>query len=157
VTSHFVSLSHRIYTELADIEPALTRAQLAWREYLESGNEFFLDSVALNLHGFYSGLEKLFERIARGLDNRLPGGRNWHQALLNQMATEVANVRPKVISKTTLAQLDEYRRFRHVVRSVYSYDLDPDRLCKLIDSSSDTYKQIEEELIAFARWLASVE
>lgn len=32
-----------------------------------SDQDIYLDSVALNLHGFYSGLERLFELVARHL------------------------------------------------------------------------------------------
>jgi len=83
-----------------------------------------LDSVALNLHGFYSGIEKLLERIAKGLDNHLPGGNSWHQALLKQMVAEVAGIRPKVISESMFVRLDEYRRFRHVVSSLLIFSPD---------------------------------
>jgi len=47
-----------------------------------------LDGVALNLHGFYAGLERLFELIAAIVDGTVPQGANWHQILLEQMATE---------------------------------------------------------------------
>ncbi len=154
MTPHLLALSRRIQTELVDIEHSVSRAQEAWQEYLDCENDFLLDSVALNLHGFYSGLEKLFERIATGIDNDLPGGSSWHKSLLELMSNDVEGIRPRVISKTTLLQIDEYRRFRHVVRSVYSYKLDPVRLEKLVKSSSDSYHQAEDDLVAFSRWLS---
>jgi hypothetical protein len=43
-----------------------------------------LDGVALNLHSFYSGTERIFELIAANVDDILPKGENWHQALLKQ-------------------------------------------------------------------------
>jgi hypothetical protein len=63
----------------------------------------YLDSVALNLHGFYAGLERLFEMIVGVVDGQMPRGENWHQILLEQVATETPSVRPAVIS-------DEKRR-----------------------------------------------
>ena len=155
MTSHFVALSHRIQQDLVDIERATTRVQSAWQAYVETENDFLLDSVALNLHGFYNGLERLFERIAKGVDNRLLSGSNWHQALLKQMATEVTDARPKVISDSILKWIDEYRRFRHVVRNVYGYDLDPDRLIELVGALPDAYNQVKQALVDFSNWLDS--
>jgi len=37
-------------------------------------NALYLDSAALNLHGFYSGLERLFELIARHVDGPFQWG-----------------------------------------------------------------------------------
>jgi len=41
-----------------------------------------LDGVALNLHSFYSGIERIFELIAANVDDIRPVGENWHQTLL---------------------------------------------------------------------------
>ena len=57
--------------------------------------DVYLDSVALNLHSFYSGLERLFE-IARHIDCSVPEGETWHRDLLDQMACEVADIRPAI-------------------------------------------------------------
>jgi len=38
------------------------------------------------LHDFYSGVEKIFERVAIFMDKNLPKGENWHIELLSQMA-----------------------------------------------------------------------
>jgi hypothetical protein len=38
-----------------------------------------------------------------------------------QMADEVLNVRPAVISEEVRQWLDDYRGFRHIVRNVYTY------------------------------------
>jgi len=102
-------------------------------------------------------VEKLFERIAKGLDNHLPSGESWHRALIGQMAADVENVRPVVISAALATQLDESRRFRHVVRSVYSYELDAERLGVLVSDSFEVYALIEKELVDFSRWLITIE
>jgi hypothetical protein len=44
----------------------------------QSGDEFYLDSVALNLHSFYTALERVFELIATTIDQEKPQGENWH-------------------------------------------------------------------------------
>ncbi len=154
MTSHLFELSRRIEIELIDIEKTIARARSGWQEYQASENDLYLDSVALNLHNFYNGLERLLERIATGLDNHLPSGNSWHKELLKQMASEVPAVRPRVISNETLIRLDEYCRFRHVVRNIYSYDIEPERLKKLVDTMDDAYNRLRDDLMDFADWLA---
>jgi hypothetical protein len=61
-------------------------------------------------------VERLFELIARHVDRVLPSGDTWHRDLLYQMAGDLPEARPAVVSQETAQALDEYRRFRHVVR-----------------------------------------
>ena len=154
MTSRLAKLSRRIQRELGDIEQAVSRAQVGWQAYQVSGDDLYLDSVALNLHSFYNGVERLFSGIATTLDNRLPEGHRWHKALLDQMASEVSDIRPAVISDSTLGLLDNYCRFRHVVRNIYSYRLDPDQLKGLVNEVEVAFTQTQQELVDFADWLA---
>ena len=57
-------LAERILAELSELTPLPDRVLRAWQTVVNKNDEFYLDSVALNLHGFYSGLERIFERIA---------------------------------------------------------------------------------------------
>lgn len=102
-------LTERIRQEIVELEQVVVRLTEAWQRAHRSGDDFYLDSVALNLHGFYSGIERIFERLAETLDGSLPKGENWHQVLLIQMSKEVIGIRPVVISQQTLKRLDEYR------------------------------------------------
>jgi len=84
--------------------------------------------VALNIHSCYFGLERVFEKIASAVDSSQPQGINWHKELLNQMALEIPNVRPAVISEKSRELLDPYRGFRHVSRNVYTYHIMPEKM-----------------------------
>jgi hypothetical protein len=125
VNNQLRRLANRIRTELVEIEHVQQRIETGWERVQRSNDDYYLDGVALNLHGFYSGLERIFELIATRLDGTKPTGENWHQALLFQMATEIPQVRPAVISEAIYKQLDDYRGFRHDVRNVYTYKFDP--------------------------------
>ena len=57
-------ISSRIRSELLELEQVLRRIKEGWDKAERSGDNYYLDSVALNLHGFYSGLERVFELIA---------------------------------------------------------------------------------------------
>jgi len=68
-------LAERIRGEVLDLEHVIQRALSSWAQAGRMPDESaYLDSVALNLHGFYSGLERLFELIARHVDRTLPTG-----------------------------------------------------------------------------------
>jgi hypothetical protein len=146
-------LAGRIRQELDEIRLVVTRTGEGWELARRSNDDHYLDGVALNLHGFYSGFERLFAQIAEVVEGDLPHGENWHQLLLRRMTTEVPMVRPAVISKETGAKLDDYRGFRHVVRNVYAYKFNPDKLKKLVLSAPDLFSQLESEMLAFAAFL----
>jgi hypothetical protein len=116
----------------------------------------YVDSAALNLHGFYSGLERLFELIARHVDRNPPAGETWHRDLLQQMADEVPSVRPAVISQDNAHALDEFRRFRHLVRNVYTFNLIPDKMEPLTSTLPRLWPQVRAELLAFADFLEAL-
>lgn len=115
--------------------------------------DFYLDSVALSLHDFYTGLERAFRQIAAVVDESVPAGPNWHEELARQMAAECPQVRPAVVSSKSLEALDEYLRFRHVVRNVYAFEFDAERLGRLVEALDPTFGQVRSELQAFADFL----
>ena len=57
-------LAERIRSELADLDRLVARLQQAWAQRQRTHDDLYLDSIALNLHGFYAGLERLFELVA---------------------------------------------------------------------------------------------
>ena len=128
----YQELTERIRGEVPNLSRALQRALRSWScgQQLPDEQEVYLDSVALNLHAFYSGLERLFELIARHVDRYLPSGETWHYNLLQQVTRERAPVRPAVISPENASTLDELRRFRHLVRHVYTFKLVPERIVR---------------------------
>jgi hypothetical protein len=145
-------LAVRIRGALSDLDRVVERVMLAWpqAERVSNDQDAYLDSVALNLHGFYSGVERLFAIIARQIDETIPGGETWHRELLLQMAREDPEVRPAVISEHNALCLDEFRRFRHLVRNVYAMNLMPDKMRRLISLLPDLWVELRAELSAFA-------
>jgi uncharacterized protein YutE (UPF0331/DUF86 family) len=47
------------------------------------------------------------------------------------MLVEIPDVRPSILSEKTYQKLNEFRGFRHVVRSLYAYKLDASRVFEL--------------------------
>ena len=131
------------------------RAMAAARQRPEE-QDLLLDSAALNLHDFYGGLERAFHQIAAMVDGSMPSGREWHRELLRQMGIAVSQVRPAALSGETVQLLDEYLRFRHVVRNIYAFSFDADRLERLSQRLRPCLGQVGAELLAFADFLERV-
>lgn len=150
-------LSARILTELNELAFLVDRAKQGWNKARSSNDDYYLDGVALNLHGFYSGVEKIFEKIAATVDGSVPTAANWHQELLSQMCMEIPQVRPAVISAGVRDMLEDYRGFRHVVRNVYTFHLNPEKMERLIAMVDTVLERLAAELTAFAEFLREVE
>ncbi len=151
--NEYAVLAARLYEELMDLERVINRAEELWRKSEQSGDDGYLDGVALNLHGFYAGVERLFEDIARNLDETTPAGAEWPRALLLQMSAPIADIRPAVIRRETRFCLDEYRGFRHVVRNVYAFNLKAPRLRELTAGLRDCYTSLQHDLDRFLTFL----
>ncbi len=148
-------LALRLRRELADLDRTVIQVGRAWARVkaADPDRDLYLDSVALNLHGFYSGLERLFELIARHLGGNLPSGSSWHEELLASMTRDVEDRRPAVISEASASRLDEYRRFRHLVRNVYATNLLPERVASLVEGLPAAWVELRAELSGFADFL----
>ena len=153
MTESLKHLAMRIRNELSEIERTLKRATEGVKRAKQTGDDYYLDGVALNLHSFYSGIERIFELIAANVDDMLPEGENWHKILLKQMAEEMTEVRPAVISDSVRLAFDEYRGFRHIVRNVYTYKFDSARIEKLTEKAGPLFARLRAELLAFADFL----
>lgn len=152
-------LAERIQGQVPDLERLVQRVLHAWEGGQRSPDQqdVYLDSVALNLHGFYSGVERLFELIARHVDRDLDlaTGETWHQDLLQRMTKDIQE-RPALIGGESASTLDELRRFRHLVRNVYTFNLVPEKMDPLVSSLPELWPRLRAELLAFADFLEDV-
>jgi len=150
-------LAARIRIDLPELAFLVERARQGWNKAKTLNDDYYLDGVALNLHGFYAGLEKIFEKIAATVDGSVPNAANWHQELLSQMSMEIPEVRPAVISQELRDMLEDYRGFRHVVRNVYTHLLNPEKIELLITKIEPVLEKLTAEINAFATFLQEAE
>ena len=146
-------LAERIRDECVELERLVERAHEGWQRAQRQKDDLYVDSVALNLHSFYSGIERVFFLIATTVDGRVPEGADWHQTLLDQMAIELAPHRPAVISEETRDALDEYRGFRHIVRNIYAFHFDSSKVQAIVRRLPATFVKVRTELLSFADFL----
>jgi hypothetical protein len=152
----YPALAGRLGQILLDVERVAQRASQLLEKARQSGDDGYLDGVALNLHSFYAGVESCFEDIGRTVDDALPSGGNWHQELMQQMAAEMKGLRPAVISRETRDCLDEYRAFRHLVRKIYTFNLKPARLTELAANVEHCLGLVKEDLNGFVDFLNAI-
>jgi hypothetical protein len=112
-----------------------------------------LESLALNLQSFYTSVERLFQLIASSLDGSVPQGLDWHRQLLQQMTIEINTIRPAVIQPSTARALDEYLRFRHVIRNLYAFELDGQRIKPLASGLRTVSEELKQDIDHFISFL----
>ncbi len=154
---NYTALAGRIHRELKDIDVQYiqTRGQLETAR--ETDQVAYWMAVSLGLHGIYTGLEKIFEQIARDADGYIDKKSDrWHKDLLEQMTATMPNIRPAVIDEKTFRALEQYLAFRHVVRSSYAYRLEPKRIDENFQILENCYDSLVKQLNAFCNFLLSV-
>jgi len=151
--TEYFSLAARIESELEELDRVVRRAEEGMQRAQTKSDDYYLDGVALNLHGYYAGLERIFQLVVSELENWQPSDPHWHQTLLRHVAAPVPGIRPALISSDTRDRLDTYRSFRHVVRNAYTHNLQPSRLAELVADLPVLSQQVKEELRAFAAFL----
>ena len=122
-----------------DFEPLLLKIMQSEPDMIE------LAASASLLHSFYNGIEKIFEFIAKELDEMLPEGSGTHKKLLLQMATANSN-REAVISDEMQTVLEQYLSCRHFFRHAYSFQLNFNKIKPLLDQMSDTWNELKKQL-----------
>ena len=151
----YAVVAGRIRQELVELEQVVARTEraIAAAGQHPEDQDLYLDSAALNLHDFYAGLERIFRQVAATVDQSVPSGHDWHRELLRQMTVSLPQIRPQVLSVEAAKAIDEYLRFRHIVRNIYTFEFDPARIEHLVQRLPASFEQMQTELLAFAEFL----
>jgi predicted nucleotidyltransferase len=100
---------------VAALEKVTSDLEVALEQSKSVPEDFAIRTLASYINDFYRRCERMSERVAVTLDGGLPQGVNWHQALLKQVGDGGGENRPPLWSGSLLFDLDEYRKFRHVL------------------------------------------
>jgi hypothetical protein len=114
------------------------------------------ESVALKLHNFYTGCERIFRRISDDLNGGVPTSPDWHKRLLHRMTLEIKGIRPPVLSGKTEKMLTEFLGFRHIVRNIYGFQIDSERLSTLVEKFPTTFSETQKDIKAFTGFLKNM-
>jgi hypothetical protein len=111
--------------------------------------DVYLDSIVHNLENFYMGIEEIFKMIAMFTEEGIPEGSRWHSLLIQGMGRDIPGVRPPVIKEKTRTLLDEYRKFRHLVRNIYTFNIIPQKIIKLAHGIRKTFYTFRKDIKEF--------
>lgn len=134
----------------ASYDDLLQRAQQDTPDLIE------ITAIASVLHSFYNGLENIFLRVAKRIDQHLPSGEQWHRDLLKQMASHSEQL-SRVVSDETAIALREYLLFRHFFRHSYSSILDWSKLAVIARPMREVWMQTRKEIEEFLRVSEAIE
>ena len=149
----------RLRGEIADDRAAMARRRADLEEAAKRLLAQPMDPAAIALeawalHGWYTALESLLERVARQLDSEVPVGDRWHRELLTQMMVDVPGVRPLVLPRTLRPDLQELLAMRHFLRHAYGADLDGPKLGAQSARLRVVAPRVDTALDAFDTFLA---
>lgn len=128
-------------TEVRDLQPCSQRRDLY--------------AAAFLLQSFYTGVETAIKRCLKIVGCPLPRGDDWHLELLRLAGEEKAGAYPAILSDKTRSQMNELRGFRHVARTHYGAELEPERLLPLLDVLTSAWTSVRKEIEAFLTFVES--
>jgi len=137
-------------SKLSQLVNSLVELQQAWP--VPEGARERCDAAALRLQSLYTGIERCFVQIVRVLNGGPPDGADWHRRLLERMAV-ATDSRPALLDASSVKGLAELLRFRHVVRHLYAYELEPDQVLRLLTQALALWPAVELQLQGFEAWL----
>jgi predicted nucleotidyltransferase len=132
-SARFALLAAAIRRELTQLAGLIQEAEEFGRQFAATPpTSLKIRGLGDIVHDFYTGAERLFEKVASELDGGVPAGRSWHRDLLLSMTLEVPSRRPALLSDATARELEAFLRFRHLFRNVYGFELEWTRLGPLL-------------------------
>ena len=143
-----LALKELVEDKLVALERIVNAVQEGVSSLEEPPSQFAMNALASYLHQFYTGCERILERIALTVDGGLPGGAFSHANLLAQMAQELPGIRPAILNSALWLRLQDYLAFRHFFCHVYAYTLDWAKLRPLVTSLSETQTDLQSQLRA---------
>jgi hypothetical protein len=111
-----------------------------------------VDAAALRLQSFYTGIERCLLQISRVFNGGTLDGGDWHRRLLERMG-HPTQARPALFCAASINPLQELLRFRHLVRHLYAYELQPEPVERLRALAIALWPGVRGELDAFQCWL----
>ena len=107
-----------------------------------------LSAAAMVLHSFYNGIENIILMILKSYEEKLPSGNNWHMELLEKASIQNGD-RKIIINNKLKNQLEEYRKFRHIVRHTYNYKLNWTMMEGIMNNMNTIWSKAKENLNKF--------
>jgi len=145
------NLRAELYSELDELKKLHQDFQEYTSEHQSPYSWDELRVLAGLLHDFYNGVENIFKRVINRIDHypEILQGEDSHHAILKYMTQDVENIRPAFLSEDICDKLEEYLRFRHLVRHAYGHRYKEERMKPLIDNYPQVFSAFLQEVENF--------
>lgn len=122
----------------------------------DADSDVYLESLVHNIENFYMGVEGIFKSIAVFTGEGIPEGPRWHSILIKGMARDIRGVRPPVLKQETREILDEYRKFRHLVRNIYTFNIIPEKVMTLARGIKKVFGAFKKDVMIFLNFIEKI-
>lgn len=95
---------------------------------------------------FYNGIENILKRFYKYYGKSFPTGADWHISLFKSFCDPPHQDLPLIFSKELQRKLIPFRRFRHIVRHGYAFQLEWEKMKPGIDEINETFTEIKKVL-----------
>lgn len=154
VRVRFTRLAAAVRLEMGRLRSIVAEAEEALTDFATDTPRLReLRGVGDIVHDFYTGIERIFEKIAPELNGGVPAGPASHRELLDNMTLDLPQVRPAVITRATAGLMAEFLRFRHLFRNLYGFELEWPRLHPLLTRLPTAWRALEDDLRRFLEFL----
>lgn len=154
--NNFVALRADIDEESKELSRLMNELSAELKGLGSPPGSLEIRGISSIIHDFYTGLEKIFVRIARRIDGGLPQEADWHIQLLKRMSAEIPGVRPPLFDDAQRKELLEYLRFRHLFRNSYGFTLEWERCEAIARKAPEVFARFQTALHRFHAFLDSL-
>jgi hypothetical protein len=91
--------------------------------------------------------------VAEAFENHVPDTSRWHALLLERMNRDIEGIRPRLLGDEAVQALDELRRFRHIFRHPYHYDLESEGVKRALAQAHRLKRVYSKDLDRFVAFL----
>ncbi len=142
----------------SDIQVELTAIERIYQAMTDADLSDIKEAIIIGyyLHNLYNAFESIFRLVAQSFENHIPDVGQWHALMLERMGRDIEGIRPRLLSESAVEALDELRRFRHLFRHLYRYDLKPDGVQKALIQARRLQAIYQTDIDNFIRFVDSL-
>lgn len=122
---------------------------------VNAGDWGSVSALALGIQNVYNCIEDVMLGLANDVDGLVPKGDPAQQDLLDQMAVEIEDTRPALLSKDLYTALTELKDVRHLVRHRYGFDLNHAKVRDNVERAASVVPQFRGAVVELERVLLS--
>ncbi|WP_244618865.1 hypothetical protein [Rhizobium sp. 18065] len=160
MTSFSLPAFSRLTPKILRAERELAQMQQFYEKHsaeVAAGDWGAMSAVSSGIHNVYNGVENILLSLARDVDDDVPTGPSAHQDVLDQMAADVAGMRPALLDLELYEALTELKGFRHLVRHRYGLELKPDKVVENLALLQKAFPSFLAAVIALEQTMSDSE